>query len=183
MRRALALLALATAASGCTGGSSGDADSAVSIAQADSIADVTTYVAGDLRIRNVVAPKPANVPGGAPPVAVYFTVQNVGAQADTLAAVEITAGSATLHQQTGSGGGMETMVPLAFAVVPPGETVRFLPGGRHVMIEGLVRPLEVGEVLPMTMVFRRAGRAAVGARVITYGDLDAVLAPDEHTGH
>lgn len=183
MRPAAPFALVAAFLLGCGGTEANRADTAASPVKADSIADATTYAAGDLRIENVVAPKPAPVPDGAPPIAVYFTVRNVGPQADTLLGVEITGGTATLHQQTGTGDGIQTMVPLAFAVVPAGETIRFFPGGRHVMIEGLTRPLEVGEVLPMTMVFRRAGRAAVGARVITYGDLDDVLVPDEHTGH
>lgn len=174
--------ACAAVAAACGDAAPDRDDSAVRIAGADSIAGAATYPAGALRIRNVVAPRPAVVPGGAPPVAVYFSIENTGTQVDTLIAVEITAGTATLHQQT-SGGGMETMVPLAFAVVPPRETVRFFPGGRHVMIEGLTRPLEVGEVLPMTMVFRHAGRAPVSARVITYASLDDVLSPDEHAAH
>ena len=156
---------------------------AVSIKSADSIAAVTPFYSGHLVIENVVAPQPVPAGNGAPPVAVYFTVRNTGTRADTLVAIEVTAATATLHQQTGTGGGMETMVPLTFAVIPPGESIRFAPGGRHVMIEELTRPLAVGEVIPMTMIFARAGRAAVGARVITYGDLEHVLSGDEHAGH
>lgn len=160
-------------------------DGAASLSGADSIAAVKSFRAGDVVIENVVAPAPVPASGGPAPIAVYFVVRNEGATADTLDSIEITTGSASLHQQTGAGGAMETMVPLAFAAIPPGESLRFAPGGRHVMIEGLVRPLTVGDVLPMTMVFRRSGRAAVAARVVSYGELEGVLSSGagEHAGH
>jgi copper(I)-binding protein len=188
MRR-LTLVAAWTAvaiAAACGGGESGSgADTAAGLSGADSIAAVKSYRAGDLVVENVVAPAPVPTSGGPSPIAVYFVVRNTGATADTLDAIEITGGTATLHQQTGTGGAMETMVPLAFAAIPAGESLRFAPGGRHVMIEGLARPVTAGDVLPMTMLFRRSGRAPVSARVVRYGELEGVLSSGagEHTGH
>lgn len=186
MRRLLALALGAVAGTACTGDGGGEAgDTPANLSGADSIAAVKTYRTGDLVIENVVAPAPVPTSGGPSPIAVYFVVRNEGATADTLDGIEITAGTASLHQQTGAGGAMETMVPLAFAAIPAGESLRFAPGGRHVMIEGLARPIVAGDVLPMTMVFRRSGRAPVAARVVSYGDLEGVLSsgPGEHTGH
>lgn len=186
MRRILAALGAAAIGAACSGGGAGDAaDSAANLSGADSIAAVKTYRAGDLVIENVVAPAPVPASGGPAPIAVYFVVRNEGATADTLDGIEITAATASLHQQTGAGGAMETMVPLAFAAIPAGESLQFAPGGRHVMIEGLARPIGAGDVLPMTMVFRRAGRAPVAARVVSYGDLEGVLSSGagEHAGH
>lgn len=171
---------------GCGGGESRSGEeAAATLSGADSIAAVKSYRTGDIVVENVVAPAPVPTSDGTAPVAVYFHIRNEGATADTLDAIEITAGTASLHQQTGAGGAMETMVPLAFAAIPAGETMRFAPGGRHVMIEGLARPVTVGDVLPMTMVFRRAGRAPVAARVVTYGQLEGVLSGGaaEHAGH
>ena len=148
----------------------GDARAAVSGG-----AVVNAYRAGALVVENVVAPSPIPAGESAPPIAVYFFIRNEGTVADTLEAIEVPGAAASLHQQAGTGTGMETMVPLAFAVLPPGETLRFVPGGRHVMIQGLAAPVTLGDVLPMTMVFRGAGRAPVSARVVSYGDLESIL--------
>lgn len=136
---------------------------------------VNTFRTGGLVVENVVAPAPIPAGERGAPVAVYFFIRNEGPIADTLDAIEIAGGTASLHQQAGTGTGMETMVPLAFAVLPAGETVRFVPGGRHVMIQGVAAPVTLGDMLPMTMVFRGAGRAPVSARVVSYGDLEAIL--------
>lgn len=146
-----------------------------SAARAGTGAVVNAFRAGALVVENVVAPAPIPAGDSAPPIAVYFFIRNDGPVADTLDAIEITGATASLHQQAGTGTGMETMVPLAYAVLPPGETLRFAPGGRHVMVQGIAAPVAVGDVLPMTMVFRGAGRAPVSARVVSYGDLEAIL--------
>lgn len=136
---------------------------------------VNTVRVGDLVVENVVAPAPIPAGEGGAPIAVYFLIRNEGPVADTLDTMEITGGAASLHQQAGTGTGMETMVPLAFAVLPPGETLRFVPGGRHAMIQGVTAPVTLGDTLPLTMVFRGAGRAPVSARVVSYGDLESIL--------
>lgn len=185
--RAVVAAWCATLLVGACGGedAGGTGGAAATLSGADSIAAVRSYRTGDIVIENVVAPAPVPTTGGPAPIAVYFVVRNDGAAADTLDAVEITGGTASLHQQTGAGGAMETMVPLAFAAIPGGESMRFAPGGRHVMIEGLARPVKEGDVLPMTMVFRRSGRAPVSARVVSYGQLEGVLSSGtgEHAGH
>lgn len=186
MRRApvMTVLALAAMTAGACGDRSGDTADTNAGRAVDSIAAVNTFRAARLVIEDVVAPAPIPAGQGAPPIAVYFRIRNEGAAADTLDRIEITGGTATLHQQAGSGGGMGTMVPLTFAVLPAGETIRFAPGGRHVMIGGLARPVTIGDVLPMTMVFRHAGPAPVAARVVSYGDLESVLSgATVHTGH
>ncbi|HET9454335.1 MAG TPA: copper chaperone PCu(A)C [Gemmatimonadaceae bacterium] len=136
---------------------------------------VNTFRTGGLVVENVVAPAPIPAGEGGAPIAVYFFIRNEGPVADTLDTIEITGGTASLHQQAGTGTGMETMVPLAFAVLPPGETLRFVPGGRHVMVQGVAAPVTLGDTLPITMVFRVAGRAPVSARVVSYGDLESIL--------
>jgi periplasmic copper chaperone A len=35
----------------------------------------------------------------------------------------------------------------------PGEAVAFSPGGRHIMLQGLTHPLQIGERVPLTLLF------------------------------
>ena len=143
------------------------------------------YRIGALEIDNVVAAAPVPAGGGAAPVAVYFLVMNTGARSDTLDAVEIAGASATVHDPVRAANGRTSMVQVEAAAIPAGEMVRFIPGGRHVMVEGLARRVAPGDSLPLTLVFRHAGRAAVSARTVAYRDLDAAIASgaDAHAGH
>lgn len=151
----------------------------------DSSASRTAFRAGALEIHNVVAPAPVAAGDSAPAIAVYFLVMNSGARADTLDAIEISGGSAGIHDQVRSSDGGTSMVRVEGASIPSGETLRFVPGGRHVMVEGVTRPIAPGDELPLTLVFRHAGRAPVSARIVAYADLDAVISAgaEDHTGH
>lgn len=140
---------------------------------------------GSLAIHNVVAPASVPAGDGTAPLAVYFLIMNSGAQADTLDAIDVPGGVASLHEQVQRGGGRSSMSEVAAAPIPAGETLRFTPGGRHVMVERAGSPPSPGDSLPMTMVFRRAGRIPVAARVVAYADLERAIAAggDGHAGH
>jgi copper(I)-binding protein len=45
--------------------------------------------------------------------------------------------------------------------VAPGEKVEFAPGGLHVMLMGLKRPLKEGQVFELELLFEVAGRVTV----------------------
>ena len=49
--------------------------------------------------------------------------------------------------------------------LPAGQTVRLTPGGDHIMLLGVVDPLNVGDVVPLTLTFEKAGAQDVQARV------------------
>ena len=140
---------------------------------------------GALEIGNVVAPAPVAGGDSAPPIAVYFLVMNTGARSDTLDAIEVAGARATMHDQVRAADGRTSMVPVEAASIPAGEMLRFIPGGRHVMVEGLTRRITSGDTLPLTLVFRHSGRAGVSARVVAYRDLDSAVAAggDAHAGH
>lgn len=87
----------------------------------------------------------------------FLTLTNTGA-ADTLVGAESpVARKIEIHRSSMKGGVMsmqrETTIPL-----PAGAAVTFAPGGRHLMLIGLTRPLKVGEKAPVTLIFARAGR-------------------------
>ena len=66
---------------------------------------------------------------------------------------------------TMAGEGMMTMQEVESVPVPAGGTVTFKPGGYHVMLIDLVAPLEVGQTVPLTLTFAKAGRIEVTATV------------------
>ena len=45
--------------------------------------------------------------------------------------------------------------------IPPHGTLELKPGGYHLMLTGLKRPLKEGERFPATLVFEKAGRVPV----------------------
>jgi periplasmic copper chaperone A len=91
----------------------------------------------------------------------YLTIVNAGRTPDTLVAVSSpVAARVTLHATKMSGGVM-SMRPLADLAIPAGSTVALAPGGRHLMLEGLKRPLKVGDRFPVTLSFVHAGRMTV----------------------
>ncbi|MCP3856572.1 MAG: copper chaperone PCu(A)C [Actinomycetia bacterium] len=62
-------------------------------------------------------------------------------------------------------GGAMTMQEVASIPVAAGETVAFQPGGLHVMMLGLVEPLEVGDEFDITLTFANAGDVVVTVEV------------------
>jgi copper(I)-binding protein len=64
------------------------------------------------------------------------------------------------NMAAGASGGM-TMVPLDSVAVPAGRAVHFEPGGRHIMLTGLLRPLHDGDVITLTLTFTAAGPVTV----------------------
>jgi len=49
--------------------------------------------------------------------------------------------------------------------VPPHTTTELKPGGYHVMLLDLKRPLTAGETVPLALTFEKAGVVEVPARV------------------
>jgi hypothetical protein len=85
----------------------------------------------------------------------YMTLVNSGAVPDRLvAAASPAAARVTLHQSR-QVGMMMTMAPVPFLAIPPGGRAVLSPGGYHLMFEHLVRPLRVGDHVPLTLTFAR----------------------------
>lgn len=62
-------------------------------------------------------------------------------------------------------GGAMTMQEVASIPLGAGETVSFAPGGLHVMLMGLVDPLEVGDEFDVTLTLENAGDVVVTVEV------------------
>ena len=51
--------------------------------------------------------------------------------------------------------------------LPVGGTVEMKPGGYHIMLIGLYKPLKVGDFFPLTLVFEKAGEYIIQVEVTT----------------
>jgi periplasmic copper chaperone A len=66
------------------------------------------------------------------------------------------AGKVEIHESRNVEGAMQ-MRAVTYVECPPGTTVKIEPGGLHVMLIGLTRPLIAGTVFTLTLQFRDAG--------------------------
>lgn len=101
-------------------------------------------------------------PTAAPGMAgiVYLTVTDSGAPTRLIGAKTPVAKQAGLHE-TKQVNGMMEMLPIPSLPIGPGTPISFHPGGYHIMLMGLAKPLSVGETFPITLLF------ANGAEVTT----------------
>ncbi|HVR93147.1 MAG TPA: copper chaperone PCu(A)C [Casimicrobiaceae bacterium] len=108
-------------------------------------------------------------PPGAKVAGVFVTVENTGTQPDRLLSVSTPiAGVAELHQMSVDAGVMR-MRGVAALEVRPGEKLQLKPGGYHVMLSELRRPLKVGDKFPLTLTFQNAGTIDVSVWVEEMG--------------
>jgi copper(I)-binding protein len=70
-------------------------------------------------------------------------------------------------------GDVMRMRPVAAIEVPAKGAVTLAPGGMHVMLMGLTKPLAIGEAVPLTLTFERAGAVTVQAMVQAAGAMGA----------
>jgi hypothetical protein len=97
----------------------------------------------------------------------YLTIVNTGPFADRLlSAASPLATRVSIHESRRVGAVM-TMRAVPVLRIPSKSQVALAPGGYHLMLEALKRPLRMGERAPVTLNFERAGavrvRLAVGA--------------------
>lgn len=107
--------------------------------------------------------------------AVYFTLTHEGEQPVTLLGADADAAATVeLHETVlseGSGGAGQTMrmQRIDSLVVAPGETVKFVPGGLHVMLIGLQRRLAEGDEVQVTLQLEGRDPIVFRAPVLTGG--------------
>jgi copper(I)-binding protein len=99
----------------------------------------------------------------------YLVIRNAGATPDRLvAAASPAAGRMELHTHIRDGDVMRMRAVEAIEV-PAGGAVTLQPGGLHLMFIGLTRPFAVGERVPVTLRFERAGEMTVELAVQAAG--------------
>lgn len=103
------------------------------------------------------------------PGAAYLEIRNAGDAPDRLVGVRAAGAEAAELHEARQKDGMMTMAPVEAIEVPAGETVKLAPGGFHVMLFGLAKPLAEGDTLGLTLEFEQAGEIAVAAPVMRGG--------------
>lgn len=92
----------------------------------------------------------------------YFTVTNTAKTPDRLVAVSSPRADQARIFQSVMVGDIATMPQVRDGLeLAPGQALRFAPGGYHVMFESLKAAQKLGDTLPVTLTFARAGRVAV----------------------
>jgi len=97
--------------------------------------------------------------------AAYLTLHNGGTQVVVLSGVSSPEAASAMLHETRIVNGQSTMRPHEPLRIAPGETVRLAPGGLHIMLHNLKRPLAAGDEVPLVLLLEGAGNLTVMARV------------------
>jgi copper(I)-binding protein len=98
----------------------------------------------------------------------YFVMDNRGPDDRLLKVSSSIAKQPELHISIMEDGVMQ-MRPLKTVEVAPGATIKFEPGGKHVMLIGLNKPLKAGDTFPLTLTFEKAGSVQTMVHVFGIG--------------
>lgn len=104
-------------------------------------------------------------PPGLTVTAVYFEVKNNGNKADKLIGYSSTVAGRTELHETRMDGAMARMRPVQSVTIPASGSIKAEPGGLHLMLLDLKQTLAVGQRVPITLKFERAGDVRVEAVV------------------
>ena len=96
--------------------------------------------------------------------AAFMEIKNKGA-ADKIVSANCDCAKATeLHTMTMADGKM-IMAQVPAMDVPANGELKLKPGGYHIMLIGLNRPLVAGEMLPIKVKFEKAGEVTLEAKI------------------
>ena len=100
------------------------------------------------------------------PGAAYFNVSQANGASRRVVGVAVEmAGRAEMHETRGS-----TMAPVSEVEVGPGKTIKFAPGGYHVMMFDLDPKLRFVKDAELTLTFDGGDKASARAAVTTMAD-------------
>ncbi len=128
-----------------------------------------------IRILNAVVPESPTDPASA-----YIHIQNRGDDADRLIGVQSDAAKTVELHETRASGLATTMVRIDALEIPAHGDFTMQPGGYHLMLVDLTRPLHVGGEVAFTLTFERVGAVEVVARVVDATSLEPSGAGSRH---
>jgi copper(I)-binding protein len=102
---------------------------------------------------------------GSDVAAAYLTLRNPTTKPITVVGIESPLAEHAMIHETKTVSGQSQMRPHEQLVVAPGQTVKFEPGGLHVMLHGLTRPVAVGESVPLVLLLADGSKVPVAAVV------------------
>lgn len=118
--------------------------------------------AGDLAVTHAVIPEPAS----RSEASAFFVLENRGAASVAFTgATTPVADSVLLHRLVGG-----LMQPAMSPEVPAHGSLDFVPGGYHLMLEGLRQPLAIGDTVTLALRFGTGATLTVHVPVLNYTD-------------
>jgi periplasmic copper chaperone A len=109
-------------------------------------------------------------PGGAKIAGGYLTIENKGSAPDRLIGGSgAIAGKVEMHEMAMNNGVMTMRELDKGLTIDPGKTVKFAPGGYHLMLMDLKNPLKQGDKVPLTLEFEKAGKVNLSLDVQAVG--------------
>lgn len=147
---------------------------ALSLATATTAALAPATLAAQVTQATIVTAKSAWVreaPASRKVTAVFLVLENSGATARSLVSgTADVADTLELHEMKREGG-MMAMSPVKEIVVPARGQVELRPGGLHLMLFGLKKPLLPGETVNVTLRFDDGSTVAIAATVRAMGQM------------
>lgn len=107
--------------------------------------------------------------GSSRPGAAYFTVRNLGDEADRLTGLSSPVSAMPMLHETTLSEGVSRMAHVEAAEIPAGGELTLEPGGMHVMLMELTTPLKEGATFPLTLTFEAGGEITVEVPVFGPG--------------
>ena len=95
----------------------------------------------------------ANLPPTQTTTAAYMTIENKGKDKEELLSVTTPVAAAAEIHQMSEGNGMMHMAMLKSLTIPAKGKVTLSPGGYHLMLVNLAKPLKKGDVVPLYLKF------------------------------
>ena len=96
-------------------------------------------------------------PPGLETAAVYFTLKNTSKRAVFIVGVTSPLATRSMIHESSTVDGQSRMRMRDRVTLPGGSDVAFAPEGLHVMLNGLSKPLEVGDKVPLTLQLDHGG--------------------------
>jgi periplasmic copper chaperone A len=103
---------------------------------------------------------------GEAPGAVYVAVNNKGSADDRLVGAFTDHAAMAMVHQSELVDGVAQMRTAGEINIPAGKRIEMVPGGTHIMLEGLRAPLRTGDSFDLVLKFRKSGDRRVKVDVV-----------------
>lgn len=112
----------------------------------------------------------------------FLTIRNVGKTDDRLLTASTPlAAEVQIHSMSMDKGVMKMRRVKEGITIPAGKSLELKPGGLHIMFIGLKKPFNLGDKIPVTLKFQRAGTVKVNFDVQSISSTSAM--EGHHGGH
>lgn len=114
-------------------------------------------------------------------LAAYLEIKNYGSNPRVLINVSSPVFDEVGIHQSMMHGNMVHMEQLKELAIPPRDSVVLKPGGKHLMLTGAKKPLNIGDQVPMTLIFQSGEKIEVKA-IVRSGQTE-VMEDHQHMDH